>query len=106
MSNNRHGHGQRAAREYFTLGEHTIGSRHFRFRYDGRTYLILEQEPEAEEIQQYMDDAWDCFEDPDVPRNGYYAQTCRKSVDAFKFFGYFLAEQELRRRMEEIYAGA
>ena len=49
MSNNRHGHGQRATREYFTLGEHTIGSRHFRFRYDGRTYLILEQEPEAEE---------------------------------------------------------
>ena len=49
MSNNRHGHGQRPAREYFTLGEHTIGSRHFRFRYDGRTYLILEQEPEQEE---------------------------------------------------------
>lgn len=68
--------------------------------------LKWKQDPEAEEIQQYMDDAWDCFEDPDVPRNGYYAQTCRKSVDAFKFFGYFLAEQELRRRMEEIYAGA
>jgi hypothetical protein len=48
MSNHRHGHGPRPAREYFTLGEHTIGSRHFRFRYDGRTYLILEQEPEQE----------------------------------------------------------
>ena len=47
MSNNRHG--QRPAREYFTLGEHTIGTRHFRFRYDGRTYLILEQESEQEE---------------------------------------------------------
>ena len=47
ISNNRHG--QRPAREYFTLGEHTIGSRHFRFRYDGRTYLILEQESEQEE---------------------------------------------------------
>ena len=47
MSNNRNG--QRPAREYFTLGEHTIGSRQFRFRYDGRTYLILEQEPEQEE---------------------------------------------------------
>ena len=49
MSNNRHGHGSHPAREYFTLGEHTIGTRHFRFRYDGRTYLILEQEPEQEE---------------------------------------------------------
>ena len=49
MSNNRHGHGQRPAREFFTLGEHTIGARHFRFRYDGRTYLILEEQPEQEE---------------------------------------------------------
>ena len=49
MSNNRHGHGQRPAREFFTLGEHQIGSRHFRFRYDGRTYVILEQESEQEE---------------------------------------------------------
>ena len=48
MSNNRHGHGQRPAREYFTLGEHTIGNRHFLFRYDGRTYLILEEQPERE----------------------------------------------------------
>ena len=48
MSNNRHGHGQRPAREFFTLGEHTIGTRHFRFRYDGRTYLILEEQPEQE----------------------------------------------------------
>ena len=49
MSNNRHGHGQHSGREYFTLGEHLIGSRHFRFRYDGRTYLILVEEPEQEE---------------------------------------------------------
>ena len=48
MSNNRHGHGQRPAREFFTLGEHTIGTRHFLFRYDGRTYLILEEQPEQE----------------------------------------------------------
>lgn len=68
--------------------------------------LKWKQDPEAEDIQQFMDEAWECFDDPGVPRNGYYAQTCRKSVDAFKFFGYFYAEKELRRRMEEIYAGA
>ena len=39
----------RNPREFFTLGEHTIGSKHYRFRYDGRTYLILEQKGEQEE---------------------------------------------------------
>ncbi len=31
-------------REFFTLGEHAIGSRRFRFRYDGRVYHILERQ--------------------------------------------------------------
>ena len=68
--------------------------------------LLWKQDPAHEDIQNYMDTAWDIFEDPSVPRDGYYAQTCRKSVDAFRFFGYFFAEKELKRRMEEIYAGA
>lgn len=29
--------------EYFTLGEHIAGGRFYRFRYDGRTYRILER---------------------------------------------------------------
>ena len=40
MSNNRQ---NRAPREFFTLGEHAIGTKHYRFRYDGRTYRILER---------------------------------------------------------------
>lgn len=47
MANNRHGN--RVSREFFTLGEHTVGSRSYRFRYDGRIYRILEQQPEQEE---------------------------------------------------------
>ncbi len=39
----------KAPREFFTLGEHTIGSKNYRFRYDGKTYRILEQRPEEEE---------------------------------------------------------
>ncbi len=37
-----------AEREYFTLGEHLAGTRHYRFRYNGRTYLILEQTVSAD----------------------------------------------------------
>lgn len=39
----------RSTREFFTLGEHTVGERSYRFRYDGRVYRILEQRPEEEE---------------------------------------------------------
>jgi len=44
-----HRHNNRAPREFFTLGEHTLGTKHYRFRFDGRTYLILEQKAEEEE---------------------------------------------------------
>ncbi len=43
MANNRHNHGERGTREFFTLGEHAIGVKYYRFRYDGRTYRILER---------------------------------------------------------------
>ena len=43
MGNNRHSNHQRAPREFFTLGEHPIGNRHYRFKYDGRVYHITEQ---------------------------------------------------------------
>ena len=42
MGNNRHGH-HRAPREFFTLGEHPIANRHYRFKYDGKVYHITEQ---------------------------------------------------------------
>ena len=41
MTNHRQNHD---AREFFTLGEHTVGSRHYRFRYNGRVYRILEKQ--------------------------------------------------------------
>ena len=43
MGNNRHGNHHRAPREFFTLGEHPIGNRHYRFKYDGKVYHITEQ---------------------------------------------------------------
>lgn len=69
MANNRHNN---SPREFFTLGEHTIGSKHFRFQYDGRIYRILEQKAEQEEsaIMEEADartayDAWNRIKRPE-----------------------------------------
>ncbi len=68
-SNNRQ---NRAPREFFTLGEHTLGSKHYRFQYDGRTYRILEQQGENEEqvtmeetVARTAYDAWNHIKRPE-----------------------------------------
>ena len=43
MNNAKNEEQQSNGREFFTLGEHTTGSRHYRFRFDGRVYRILER---------------------------------------------------------------
>lgn len=63
MANNRHGRGHhhREAREFFILGEHPIGNRHYRFKYDGRIYHITEQVmvPEQETEEKLLLDETD-----------------------------------------------
>lgn len=53
MGNNRHGNHHREPREAYVFGEHDIGNRHYRFKYDGKVYRITEQvilpEKETEE---------------------------------------------------------
>lgn len=74
MANNRRGN--RPPREFFTLGEHPIGEKLYRFQYDGRVYRILEviakpeQEPEetilleeSESREAY--DAWNHIKRPE-----------------------------------------
>ena len=48
---------EKAPREFFTLGEHIIGSRSFRFRYDGKIYHILEKRGEEEEEKLLLEEA-------------------------------------------------
>ncbi len=75
MANNRHNH-SRPPREFFTLGEHTIGNRLYRFQYDAQTYRITqqvmlpEQETEQETLLQQTDsraayDAWNHIKRPE-----------------------------------------
>ena len=74
------------------------------------TYVNLAQlydgmDPEDEErINRCLDAAYDCFESGKVPRDGYFAHTCRKCAPAFGYFGRFLDEEKLRQYADEIYA--
>ena len=64
---------EKAPREFFTLGEHTVGSRSYRFRYDGRIYNILEKKGEEEEEALLLEetdaraayDAWNRIKRPE-----------------------------------------
>ena len=47
----------KAPREFFTLGEHTLGSISYRFRYDGKIYNILEKRGEQEEEALLLEEA-------------------------------------------------
>lgn len=55
-------------------------------------------------VSEWLKQAWSCFEDPGVKRNAYYAFNCRKCAGTFGYYGFFLYEDELSRRAEEIYA--
>lgn len=75
------------------------------------TYVNLAQlydalDPEDVKIEQYLDLAFACFDDESVPRDGYYAHTCRKCASAFGYFGRFMDEAELQKRAGDFYAGA
>lgn len=64
---------EKAPHEFFTLGEHTLGARSYRFRYDGRVYHILEKKGEQEEEVLLLEetdaraayDAWNRIKRPE-----------------------------------------
>ena len=74
------------------------------------TYLNLadlvcaEYGPEEGEarIAEYLDTAERLLDSPAVPRDGYYAYVCEKCAPVFGYYGFFLTEQSLERRAEEI----
>ena len=55
------------------------------------------------EIFDCLDRAWDLLDGPGFNRDGYYAFVCEKCAPTFAYYGYFAAEQELKKRAEEIY---
>ena len=56
-----------------------------------------------EAIEEYLDTALALLDTPSVPRDGYYAFVCEKCAPTFARYGYFLADEDLRERAQEIY---
>jgi len=61
----------------------------------------------AEElIESYLDRALELLNTPGIPRDGHYAFVCEKCAPVFGYYGYFLADDELRGRAKAIYERA
>ena len=62
--------------------------------------------PENEQtITALLESALTCLDSPELPRNGYYAFTCRKCAPVFDYYGYFQTKIDLNKRADDIYAG-
>ena len=57
-------------------------------------------------IEPFLDAALELLDTPSVPRDGYYAFVCEKCAPVFAYYGYFLADQDLRQRAKAIYERA
>lgn len=57
-------------------------------------------------IEGMLECARECFDAPDLPRDGYYAHTCRKCASGFGALGRKDIEEELNKRADDYYAGS
>ena len=65
--------------------------------------LYAARDPDDPMIEIMLSTALDCFNSPDLPRNGYYAHSCLKCASTFGVFGQEDIEAELKSRAKEIY---
>ena len=78
------------------------------------TYLNLANAVELEhgieageqQIGQCLDKAIALLDDPEAPRDGYYAFVCEKCAPTFDYYGYFLVANDLNERARAIYERA
>lgn len=56
-----------------------------------------------EKVGELLDTALDLLDTPSVPHDGYYAFVCEKCAPTFAYYGYFLADADLRERARAIY---
>ena len=54
-------------------------------------------------IRGCLDKAEALLNDPDLPRDGYYAFVCEKCAPTFAFYGYYFTAKELEKRARDIY---
>lgn len=56
-----------------------------------------------QKIFALLDRAAELLEDPEAPKDGYYAFVCEKCAPVFSYYGYFRVAERLSRQAEEIY---
>lgn len=54
-------------------------------------------------IEQCLDLAYSALSSNKLTQNGYHAYVCSKCAPSFGYFGYFLIDEELRKKSEELY---
>lgn len=57
-----------------------------------------------EKVDECLDKAYKCLDDPNIKRDGNYAYICEKCASAYEFFGYFMQKAELEKRANEVYS--
>ena len=55
------------------------------------------------QVFELLDQAYELLQDPEPPRNGYYAFVCEKCAPAFSYYGYFAAAKALEEEAKRIY---
>lgn len=63
-------------------------------------------EAAEQEITELLESAMSALDSTDNDRDGYYAFVCEKCAPTFGYYGYFVYENELRKRATEIYERA
>ncbi|MBO4378423.1 MAG: tetratricopeptide repeat protein [Clostridia bacterium] len=67
-------------------------------------HLTFDRDDTAfEQVEQLLDEAWDCLNSPRQPRDGNYAYILRKCAPSFDYFQRPDAAQALREVAKEIY---
>ena len=61
------------------------------------------EEAAEQQVQEWLDTAYDLLIQGDAPHDGYYAFVCEKCAPSFSYYGYFLAANELNKIAEAIY---
>ncbi len=54
-------------------------------------------------IYDLLDEAEELLDTEGIPYDGYYAFVCEKCEPTFRYYGYFLYAEKLKKRAEEIY---
>ena len=67
--------------------------------------LYARQDREDERVNECLDKAMACFDDPEMRWDGYYAHTAQKCAGAFAALGRQADADELEERAEMIYEG-